>query len=80
MLPSACGGLPMSGEVILLSLVLLGITFRMFQLITSSLHQLFSEHSNLCDAGTVYIYSIDSASPATLHAIHVNRQECFATG
>lgn len=69
----------MSGEVILLSLVLLGITFRMFQLITSSLHQLFSERGNLCDAGTVYIYSIDSASPAPLHAIHVNRQECFAT-
>lgn len=70
----------MSWEAILLSLVLLGITFRMFQLITSSLHQLFSERSNLCDAGTVYIYGIDSVSPATLHAIHVNRQRCFTPG
>lgn len=69
----------MSDKVILLSLVLLGITFRMFQLITSSLHQLFSKRSNLCGAGTVYIYGIDSASPDTLHAIYVNRQECFAT-
>lgn len=69
----------MSGEVILLSLVLLGITFRMFHLIASSLHQLFSEHRNLCDAGTVYLYSIDSASPVTLHAIHVNRQQCYTT-
>lgn len=69
----------MSDKVILLSLVLLGITFRMFQLITSSLHQLFSKSSNLCRAGTVYIYGIDSASPDTLHAIYVNRQECFAT-
>lgn len=64
----------MSGKVILLFLVLLGITCRMFHLITSSFHQLFSERGNLCDAGTVYIYSIDSASPATLHAIHVNRR------
>lgn len=74
MLLSVCGGLPMSGKVILLFLVLLGITCRMFHLITSSFHQLFSERGNLCDAGTVYIYSIDSASPATLHAIHVNRR------
>lgn len=70
----------MSREVILLSLVLLGITFRMFQLITSGLHQLFSERGNLCDAGTVYIYRIDSASSATLHAIHVNRCQCFTPG
>lgn len=54
----------MSGEVIRLSLARLGITFRMFHLITPSLHQLFSHCSNLCDTGAVDLHSIDSTFAA----------------
>lgn len=69
----------MSGEVILLSLVLLGIIFRMFQLITSSPHQLFSNCTNLCDTGTVYIYTVDSTFAVTSYTCK-SRTEIYVVG